>query len=83
MARSSLPGFEVPELVRLMEHRGEEVEQCNMLLLLLLVNKWVESQWVEGVREEGGKECLHSVTKGEEVATRDVLLVSSPLVTEG
>ena len=48
MARSSLPGFEVPELVRLMEHRGEEVEQCNMLLLLLLVNKWVESQWVGG-----------------------------------
>ena len=45
----------MPELVRLMEHRGEEVEQCNMLLLLLLVNKWVGSHWGGKVREEGGR----------------------------
>ena len=42
----------MPELVRLIEHRGEEVEQCNMLLLLLLVNK---SHWGGRVREEGGR----------------------------
>ena len=37
----------------------------------------------EGGREEGGRKWLHSVTKGGEVATRDVVLVSLPLVTEG
>ena len=35
----SSPGFEVPEVVKLMEHRHREVEQCNMLLLLLLVRR--------------------------------------------
>ena len=39
VARSSPPGFDVPEVVRLMEHRCREVEQCNMLLLLLLVRR--------------------------------------------
>ena len=56
----------MPELVRLMEHRGEEVEQCNMLLLLLLV-KQMDRKPVGWEGKGGGREGPHSVAKGEEV----------------